>query len=78
MAQHVARLMKRGGGLVLGVGALLFLFGVRSAIGIAFAGLCIAMAGFALGDVVRGGGSGGDAGSDGGGDSDGGGESGGE
>ena len=25
MAQHVARLMKRGGGLVLGVGALLFL-----------------------------------------------------
>ena len=75
MAQHVARLMKRGGGLVLGVGALLFLFGVRSAIGIAFAGLCVAMAGFALGDVARGG-SGGDAGSDGDGDS--GGDSGGE
>jgi len=71
MAHQVARLMKRGGGLVLGVGAVLFLLGARSAIGIAFAGLCVAMGGYALGDMLRGNGSdsGGDSDSDGGSDS---------
>jgi hypothetical protein len=83
VAGRIARLLKLGGGAVLAVGVVLFLLGLHSAIGVAFAGLCSAAAGFALADMLGGSassdgwsGGDGDGGSDGdgGGGSDGGGE----